>query len=204
MSELNVPGFIAFLRGEVTLDGRWFGDEGPIESGIRRAFWWRKYLPQLLGFIERKDEQIESLRAQLAEAQAAIDAMTRESVAHAQEAGELAAKLSEAQARLALHEDIVAALKDAHAYMPLGAERARIADVIATTAVKKSLTTGATDSVPEGYALVEVGILSDRCLAVAMRDAAIVSKATNGDSTAVATATIHAYLLAASGRWGGK
>lgn len=35
----------------------------------------------------------------------------------------LRAQLSEAQARLALHEDIVAALKDAHAYMPLGAER---------------------------------------------------------------------------------
>ena len=73
MSELNVPGFIAFLRGEVTLDGRWFGDEGPVENGIRRNFWWRKYLQQLLGFIERKDAQIDTLRAQLSEAQARVE-----------------------------------------------------------------------------------------------------------------------------------
>lgn len=68
----------------------------------------------------------------------------------------------------------------------------------------EAITATSDPSVPDGYALVEIGILSDRCLAVAMRDAAIVSKATNGDSTAVATATINAYLIAASGKGGDK
>ena len=65
MSDFNVKGFIAFLRGEVSLDGRWFGNEGPIENGRRHNFWWRRYLPQLLGHLDRQDERIAGLRAEL-------------------------------------------------------------------------------------------------------------------------------------------
>ena len=57
-------------------------------------------------------------------------------------------------------------------------------------------------AVPEGYALVEVGVLSDRCLQAAVRDAGIASKVCD-DLDVVLSAGIHAYLLAASKAVGG-
>lgn len=33
-----------FLLGVGPLEGRWFGDTGPIENGYRKQFWWRKYI----------------------------------------------------------------------------------------------------------------------------------------------------------------
>lgn len=42
---LAIPAdVIRFLRGEGSLDGRWFGDKVPLRWG---TFWWRKYLPAL-------------------------------------------------------------------------------------------------------------------------------------------------------------
>ena len=73
MSELNIPGFIAFLRGEVTIDGHWFGGDGPIRGGIRRNFWWREHLPKLSAHIERQDAEIAQLRADLSESRRLLD-----------------------------------------------------------------------------------------------------------------------------------
>lgn len=39
---------IAFLGGASAIDGHWFGDR---PEGERGAFWWRKYLPELLSTL---------------------------------------------------------------------------------------------------------------------------------------------------------
>lgn len=53
-------------------------------------------------------------------------------------------------------------------------------------------------AVPDGYVMVEIGYLPDRCIAAARRDAAIVAKVAPNDDCAILSAAINAYLLAAS------
>lgn len=60
---------LAFLDGSGQLDGRSFGDDGPIINGIRRNYWWRadlRHIATLLHQLADAEAQLEDARWQLA------------------------------------------------------------------------------------------------------------------------------------------
>lgn len=80
--ECSVRGLVAFLNGEVTLDGYWFGgDAVPVVLGRKQPFWWRFHLGKVRQLADDYDAvraERDTLSAQLSEAQARLAEIERQ------------------------------------------------------------------------------------------------------------------------------